>query len=94
MPTTRGALSVAVVNDTLYALGGTANFPNPQAGVIAANEQYFPLGYGELLPSSPTSLVMYIGVTAVVVVIIAIAAVLVNRKQSNKTKTNQLTLNS
>jgi len=84
MPTTRGALSVAVVNDTLYALGGTDNFPSPQAGINAANEQYFPSGYGEHLPSSPTSIVMYIGVTAAIVVIIAIAAALVIRKHSNK----------
>src|SRR4030066_635487 len=62
MPTTRGALTVAVANDTLYALGGTDNFPNPQAGTKAASEQYFPSGYGG--PSSfPTLLAMYIAVT-------------------------------
>ena len=47
MPTARGILSVAVVNDTLYALGGTNNLLNPQAPANAVNEQYFPLGYGE-----------------------------------------------
>ena len=45
MPTARGTLSVAVVNDTLYALGGTNNLLNPQAPTNAVNEQYFPLGY-------------------------------------------------
>ena len=52
MPTARGALSVAVVNDTLYALGGTHNLLNPQAPTNVVNEQYFPLGYGEPAPSS------------------------------------------
>jgi len=51
MPTARGALSVTVVNDTLYVIGGMDNFLNPQAPANDANEQYFPLGYGEPAPS-------------------------------------------
>jgi N-acetylneuraminic acid mutarotase len=84
MPTTRGALSVAVVNNTLYALGGTDNFPNPQAGTTATNEQYFPSGYGEHLPPSPTLSATYIAVIIAVVVIIVVAVAFVIRKHGSK----------
>jgi len=83
MPTARGFLSVAVVNDTLYALGGTNNLLNPQAPTNAVNEQYFPVGYGELSPSysnTPTTspstsqgTMIYYVITAVVVIIIIVA---------------------
>ena len=49
MPTSRLNLAVAVVNDTLYALGG-ASFANVQATVYAANELYIPFGYEGTLP--------------------------------------------
>jgi N-acetylneuraminic acid mutarotase len=51
MPTPRLNLAVAVVNDTLYALGG-ASFANVQATVYAANELYIPFGYEGPLPPS------------------------------------------
>jgi N-acetylneuraminic acid mutarotase len=84
MPTTRGALSAAVANDTLYALGGTDNFPNPQAGTKAANEEYFPSGYRDLLPSSPSLSSIYIAVTVAVFALIAVAATVIIRKHRNK----------
>ena len=84
MPTTRGALTVAVVNDSLYALGGTDNFPNPQAGTKAANEEYFPSGYRELLPTSPTSSAIYIAVTVAVFAVIAVAVAIIIRKHRKK----------
>lgn len=83
MPSTRGALSVAVVNDTLYALGGTDNFPNPQAGTKAAVEQYFPPGYGESSTSSTLS-AMYIAVILAVVVIIAVVAAFNSKKHRKR----------
>ena len=83
MPTTRGALTVAVVNDTLYALGGTDNFPNPQTGTKAASEQYFPPGYGESSTSSTLSAI-YIAVIVGVVVIIAVVAAFISRKHRKK----------
>jgi N-acetylneuraminic acid mutarotase len=49
MPTSRLNLAVAVVDDTLYALGG-ASFANVQATVYAANELYIPFGYEGSLP--------------------------------------------
>ena len=42
MPTSRGHFGLAVVNDTIYAIGGFTT---------GANEQYFPLGYGNPDPS-------------------------------------------
>jgi N-acetylneuraminic acid mutarotase len=85
MPTARGILSVAVVNDTLYALGGTNNLLNPKSPVNAVNEQYFPLGYGEPAPSSsqkPTispsttqSTMIYYVIAAVVLIFILIAII-------------------
>jgi len=80
MPTARGTFSVALVNDTLYALGGTNNLLNPQAPTIAVNEQYFPLGYGEpapspsqnptISPSTSQGTMIYYVIAAVVLIII------------------------
>jgi LPXTG-motif cell wall-anchored protein len=48
MPTKRRGLAVAVVNDVLYALGGS------DLSLTNANEQYTPIGYGTPEPT-PTS---------------------------------------
>jgi N-acetylneuraminic acid mutarotase len=43
-------LAVAVVNDTLYVLGGN-NTNDPYAlNIVALNDQYTPIGYGTILP--------------------------------------------
>jgi N-acetylneuraminic acid mutarotase len=44
MPTNRGWLSVVVVNDTIYAIGGF----DPENRTLTTNEQYTPFGYGSL----------------------------------------------
>ena len=49
MPTIRGWLTVAVVNDLLYAIGGS---PYLMASFMATNEQYVPFGYGTPDPSN------------------------------------------
>jgi N-acetylneuraminic acid mutarotase len=48
MPTARGWLAVAVVDDMLYAIGGS---PGLMLSFLTANEQYTPLGYGTPDPS-------------------------------------------
>jgi hypothetical protein len=48
-------LAVAVVNDTLYALGGS-NTNDPGAlNILALNDQYTPVGYGTLPEATSTS---------------------------------------
>ena len=43
MPTARGWLAVAVVNDLIYAIGGA---PYVMASFMTTNEQYVPFGFG------------------------------------------------
>lgn len=43
MPTSRGWLAVAVVNDLIYAIGGA---PYVMSAFLTTNEQYIPYGYG------------------------------------------------
>ena len=83
MPTARGTLSMAVVNDTLYALGGAGNLLDPQASTSDANEQYFPLGYGEPAPS-PSYVGVAVAVAVAAIVIIAVVVAFTIRKRSNK----------
>jgi N-acetylneuraminic acid mutarotase len=53
MPNAREALAVAVVNDSLYALGGVSGSgPGMNRGTVyALNEQYIPLDYQGSIPS-------------------------------------------
>ncbi len=59
MPTSRANPAMAVVNDTVYVLGGTDFSPLPQNAMVtstfATNEEYFPLGYqGTIVTNPPT----------------------------------------
>ena len=49
MPTTRADFGVAVVDDTLYAIGGY--IPGYHATPTNINEQYIPIGYGTIQPT-------------------------------------------
>jgi N-acetylneuraminic acid mutarotase len=84
MPTPRNNLAVAVLNDTLYAIGGgTAD-----SGTLAINEQYTPIGYGTPSPTpspNPSSfpivpVVAVSGISAVVVVG-AVLAIYFNKRK-------------
>jgi N-acetylneuraminic acid mutarotase len=60
MSTPRRMFGVAVVDDLLYAIGGyTLNFPDYSSTIFinevsSANEQYVPVGYGNVLPLGPS----------------------------------------
>jgi hypothetical protein len=49
MPTARGWLAVAVVNDLIYAIGGS---PYVMGSSLPTNEQYVPFGFGTPAPSN------------------------------------------
>jgi hypothetical protein len=52
MPTARFDFGVAVVNDAIYAMGGTIP-SNVNGTPTAVNEEYFPVGYQGQTPSVP-----------------------------------------
>jgi hypothetical protein len=84
--------AVAVVNDVLYIIGGGEN-----GNALATNEQYTPSGYNQTIsssspsaqptsqPSNQTHLIEYIGLTAVIIALIAVAIAYIFIK---RTKTN------
>jgi N-acetylneuraminic acid mutarotase len=65
MPTARGYAGVAVVNDTIYAVGGVIfQYSGGYMGPTAVNEQYTPVGYGAVAPSDPTWFVYAVATSA------------------------------
>jgi len=65
MPTARYGLGVAIINDTLYAIGGRegwAGFP-----ISAANERYTPVGY---IPEFPSWTILPLLLVATLVILI------------------------
>ena len=75
MPTARYALALGVVNDKVFAMGGSDAKTAPD---LPSNELYLPIGYAavtnQLLPTSSI-----VGLAVVLIVILIIAAVLVWR---------------
>jgi N-acetylneuraminic acid mutarotase len=72
VPTKRRGLAVAVVNDVLYALGGS------DRSLTNANEQYIPIGYGTLEPTPtptvmPTNQLSTVKIATAVAVAVAVA---------------------
>lgn len=65
MPTPRYSLGVAVMNDTLYAIGGRPDADN----FLAVNEKYTPIGYIPEFPSWTPLMITLISSVVVTVVI-------------------------
>jgi hypothetical protein len=93
MPTTRFDFGVAVVNDSLYAIGGS--LPTQNSKALAVNEQYFPLGYGTLSTLTPSSttpiksdyanLSPFWVIPVLIIVAVCCSLFLFRRKRSGKT---------
>jgi len=62
MPTPRFAFAIAVINDTLYAIGGSADTSR-----AILNEKYIPIGY---IPEFPSWAILPLLITATLAVII------------------------
>jgi N-acetylneuraminic acid mutarotase len=69
MPTARSGLAVAVVDDLLYAIGGTA--VNAFEPPVAINERYTPIGYGSVPPvdSAPFPATLIIAAVVIATVV-------------------------
>ena len=92
IPPARGTLSVAVVNDTLYTLGGTNNLLNPKAPTTAVNEQYFPLGYSETgqSPSNQTAIIYTAIAATVLIIILMVIAVVIFLKRAHNSVSSSI----
>jgi N-acetylneuraminic acid mutarotase len=71
MPTPRFGLAVAVVNDLLYAIGGSLS-----PGMTGINEQYTPFGYETVPPPDANPPFPTTWIAAAIVVIAAVGATL------------------
>lgn len=85
---TRLTLAVAVVDDMIYAIGGSNTKPGA-TGVSASNDQYVPIGYGTIPESAqPTPNVLEIAVAvfsaAVVLTIIGITIIMYFKRRTDK----------
>jgi N-acetylneuraminic acid mutarotase len=84
----RLSLAVAVVDDMIYAIGGSNTNPGA-TGVVASNDQYVPIGYGTITESAqPTPNVLEIAVAvfsaAVVLTIIGITIIMYFKRRTDK----------
>jgi N-acetylneuraminic acid mutarotase len=82
MPTPRSGISVAVLNDELYAIGGWPGF----WPMSAANEKYTPIGYSPVPPDDseqkegPAVVPVAAAVAVVAVVVVAAGLLIVRRR--------------
>jgi N-acetylneuraminic acid mutarotase len=88
MPTNRVNFGVAVINDTIYAIGGHTHDSIGFITPSAVNEQYTPIGYGtpDTTDQSQSPLLIYaVAAGAAAITIIAITAVALKRRHPKTT---------
>lgn len=92
MPTARYATATAVVNDTIYVMGGMEMMftLNPPYGLTAANEQYIPMGYNPngLIQAKGTLDYTITLVVAIAAIAFAMATAIIIRKRKDRNKKN------
>ena len=86
MPNARVGVTVSVVNDTLYAIGGSTSV----FGGSTANEQYFPLGYGtpDITPTPTPSVpeLSWLAMLPLLLSVFSVALLVKHRKTANLSK--------
>jgi N-acetylneuraminic acid mutarotase len=80
-PTSRQYLGIAVVNDTLYFIGGFTYAPPGFFYDYSANEQYTPLDYGTSQEPTPFPIVPVAAASAVAVVAVGVLVYFKKRKR-------------
>lgn len=86
MPTARGWLTAAVVNDIIYAIGGTDNLWDSR---LTTNERYIPYGYETSDYDEPETFALMLTAVAVVIIITGVVTgtgLLIRHKKQKKGK--------
>lgn len=89
MPTFREGLAVAVVNDTLYAMGGVSEALEGYVGTIYnVTEQYIPIGFGTTPPkisaSQPFPTLPVVAVSGVIAVVVVAGLLVYFKKHKDR----------
>jgi N-acetylneuraminic acid mutarotase len=96
MLSARFGLGVAVLNDKLYAIGGTNRYLLPGERAMTENEVYTPMGYEPESstpdPKTPDSLPMELLVVGISLVIISVVLLSVAKAKKTRNNQNRLTL--
>jgi N-acetylneuraminic acid mutarotase len=85
MPTARGFAGAAVINDTIYVVGGVIfQYSGGYMESTAVNEQYTPIGYGTVPPTNPPWLV-YVTAASASAIAVGAGLIVYFKKRRHKT---------
>jgi hypothetical protein len=90
MPTGRVGVALAVVNDTIFAIGGNPLYVSS----TSTNEQYFPIGYGTPDPKPPATPspsptipeLSWLAIVPLLVGVLSVVVIIRHRKTANLNK--------